>query len=548
MLGNIAQQSMWLLVRSLISGIATAILMVGCIAGTKEAPSTPALLFSTSLSEVSPSSREKVIVFFHGVFGDPSTTWTNRSGVSWPDLLQRDWAFEQFDVLRTSYDSPLLARTSGIEEVATRILRQLEDRGVFRHYKEIYFITHSMGGLVAKRILVDLHRPRQEEKLRRVKAVLYISTPAQGANLAELGSWLSINPQLRDMRPADLNSFLQSLENQWQNLMRDRGSQVFPLSFCAYETKPTYGNVVVSRVYAATICDQNPFPVDEDHGGIVKPATMDADIYAWARARIQEAGSEEISQGNLRQNAYLRPFVLEDSFSTTIPFTDDEGDAPIPPFHPLQFDSDVRDPSFVVATKFSALAKLVSDKPQTVDDIYTFLCELLQYYFVEYVEVSQRELYGFRWTAGKGQKSTVTPAVVPPDSSLYPTESIAETLSRNRFGKNQLAQWKSKQLKVPEGTQLSFINLPERAFQLFNPTTYKLSFSVKRGLLLDNYGFIQSGFDVSSEAASRTRSFQLIVTWRFELYRTKDTDSLQQEQYTKWAQSLFQRLRKGIEN
>jgi len=130
-----------------------------------------------------------------------------------------------------------------------------------------------MGGLLVKRILVDLNRPGQIEKLRRVKAVLYISTPAQGADLAAVASWLSVNPQLTDMRPADLNSFIQSLENQWQDLMRERDAQLqlFPQSFCAYETKPTYGIVVVSRVYAATRCDENPFPVDEDHAGVVKP-------------------------------------------------------------------------------------------------------------------------------------------------------------------------------------------------------------------------------------------------------------------------------------
>lgn len=270
-------------------GVVTLTLEEGCSAWTTEAPPSPAPPFSFTLSVPSESSKEKLILFVHGFFGDPSLTWTNRSGPSWPDLVERDEAFRDFAVGRAGYDTPLLAQTSGVEEVATRLLRQLEDRGVFRSYKEIYFITHSMGGLVAKRILVDLNRPSQVEKLRRVKAVLYISTPAQGANIAELGSWLSLNPQLRDMRPADLNSFLQSLENQWQNLVRDRGPEHFPLSFCAYETKPTYGIHVVSRVYAATSCDQNPFPVDADHGDIVKPASTEAHIYAWARARVQEA-------------------------------------------------------------------------------------------------------------------------------------------------------------------------------------------------------------------------------------------------------------------
>ena len=205
--------------------------------------------------------------------------------------MRQDNSFRAFDVAMYRYDSPSRARASGMEEIAIRMRRQLEDDGIFRKYSKIYFITHSMGGLVVKRVLVDLNRPKEIEKLRRVKAVIYISTPAQGANIAELVSLWSVNPQFHDMRPADLNSFLQGLENQWQDLVRDRGTQLFPRSFCAYETKPTNGVMVVSRIYAATHCDQNPIPFDEDHVSIVKPANADVDIYKWARARIQDASN-----------------------------------------------------------------------------------------------------------------------------------------------------------------------------------------------------------------------------------------------------------------
>ena len=62
-----------------------------------------------------------------------------------------------------------------------------------------------------------------------------------------------------------------------------------PRSFCAYEKKPTRGTIVVSRVYAATICDENPEAFDEDHSTIVKPPNRQADIYVWVQKRIQDA-------------------------------------------------------------------------------------------------------------------------------------------------------------------------------------------------------------------------------------------------------------------
>ena len=246
---------------------------------------------SHSLS--SPIGSQKLIIFVHGIFGDPTQTWVNRSGQSWADLMKADTDFRDFTIATYRFDTPIRGRTSGIEEVSTRLLRQLEDELILKKFTEIYFITHSMGGLIVKRALTSLNRPIHIEKLRRVKAVMYISTPALGADIASIGSYLSVNPQLRDMRDADLNSFIQSLENQWQDLLRDRDAEfeLFPQSFCAYEKKPTYGIMVVNRVYATTRCDENPFPVDENHEGIVKPSSNDADIYKWAKARIQQTST-----------------------------------------------------------------------------------------------------------------------------------------------------------------------------------------------------------------------------------------------------------------
>ncbi len=238
----------------------------------------------------------KMIVFIHGLFGDGKSTWRNdHSKTYWPDMIVKDQDFNGYDVYVVNYVTPFISRTSTIEEVATQTLQQLEDEDIFRRYKQIYFITHSMGGLIAKRILVKLNRPATTEQLQRVKAVLYFSAPAQGAEIAEIGQWISLNPQLKDMRPADLNSFLQSLENDWQNLLGDRDrnepNERFPKSFCAYETQSTLGIMIVNRVYAATRCDINPYPIPLNHIEIVKPSSQQDDPYRWSKARILETAS-----------------------------------------------------------------------------------------------------------------------------------------------------------------------------------------------------------------------------------------------------------------
>ena len=93
------------------------------------------------------------------------------------------------------------------------------------------------------------------------------------------------------MQPADLNAFLQRLEDNWQNLLRDRDmlGLTAPRSFCAYETLPTRGMMVVSRVYAASRCDVNPTPFDLNHQDIAHPASAAHDPYTWVKARIRDA-------------------------------------------------------------------------------------------------------------------------------------------------------------------------------------------------------------------------------------------------------------------
>jgi hypothetical protein len=102
------------------------------------------------------------------------------------------------------------------------------------------------------------------------------------------------------MQPADLNAFLKRVEDSWQDLLRDRDILGIPgpKSFCAYETLPTKGIMVVNRVYAASRCDANPTPFDLNHQDIAHPASAAHDPYTWVKARILQAiSSKELSRG-----------------------------------------------------------------------------------------------------------------------------------------------------------------------------------------------------------------------------------------------------------
>ena len=231
------------------------------------------------------------------------------------ELIEHDERLQDFNAMNVWYDTPLRGNSSNIDQIATRLLAQIQDEGVFDRYKGIYFIAHSMGGLVAKSLLVELGHPSQVDKFSKVRAVLYIATPAQGVEEAAWIYLTSGNPQLRDMAPAHYNSYLQRLEIQWSQLICDRGSNGFPKSYCAHETKPTgwglFSMIIVNRMSAKTDCDNlRMLAVDEDHINIVKPLDAQSVIYRWAQARLVEASRS--AEPNLQTNMsiQLAPRVL----------------------------------------------------------------------------------------------------------------------------------------------------------------------------------------------------------------------------------------------
>jgi pimeloyl-ACP methyl ester carboxylesterase len=235
--------------------------------------------------------NKKVIVFVHGVLGDMDNTWTNKNtSSSWPDLIAKDLTMADYDVYVYGYMSPALGSASDIYEIATRFGQQLRDAGFFKSYSEIDFITHSMGGLITKRMLDTLNTPTNFNDLEKVHSVIYVSVPANGADMATLASWISENPQFKSMSPSEANNFLQTIEADWHSLLNARTAQnPYPRTFSAYETQSTSQFKVVPALYISQLSDGPTLAFDYDHSDIVKPESRTNDVYQWVRARILES-------------------------------------------------------------------------------------------------------------------------------------------------------------------------------------------------------------------------------------------------------------------
>jgi hypothetical protein len=89
------------------------------------------------------------------------------------------------------------------------------------------------------------------------------------------------------MNPVDSQAYLQSIDLDWNNMARGRTSdRPFPHYYVAYETADVATFKIVPSLYSSTSSDLPPIAFDYNHITIVKPTSIDDDVYKWAKARV----------------------------------------------------------------------------------------------------------------------------------------------------------------------------------------------------------------------------------------------------------------------
>jgi pimeloyl-ACP methyl ester carboxylesterase len=221
-------------------------------------------------------SNSQVVVFVHGVLGDSTSTWTNGSSY-WPDMLTKDKTFDGSDIYVYEYPSTLIRDTFSIDEVAENMRLRFEADGISA-YKEIVFLTHSMGGLATRAYLL-----KYRGVAGRVRLVYFFSTPTTGSEVAELARLISRNPQFGKMKPMQSADYLADLQRTWL-------AAEFPFpSYCAYEKQSVYGQLIVTQASAASLCNRHLDPIDANHISIVKPVSANDVPYVAFKAAFVAA-------------------------------------------------------------------------------------------------------------------------------------------------------------------------------------------------------------------------------------------------------------------
>ncbi|KAJ4509984.1 hypothetical protein HRR83_007625 [Exophiala dermatitidis] len=192
------------------------------------------------------------IIAIHGVNGHREKTWTHENGTFWlRDLLAKEPSFSRTRIMTYGYNSRTHAR-NGVASLQTlpgysqdflqHLADQREGEGIIR--RPIFFVVHSLGGIVLKSALVDANLSDKSEVKKGIKlstfGILFLGTPHEGSNAVPLGLhalriagfYYSIN----DSAVKELGAHSQWLEHQTNQFNTIRHS--FRIRNC-YETMET---------------------------------------------------------------------------------------------------------------------------------------------------------------------------------------------------------------------------------------------------------------------------------------------------------------------
>ncbi len=295
----------WQFIRWLTAGVTVFIVAVIAVVviSTKACRKTPiptALRVNFVGGSKLPDRRGDV-VFIHGLDGDYKGTWSGGGDGKFyfPEELSKEKEFEDIGFWSVDYPASSSAWYGGgmpIEDRAKTILDYLHMKGLGD--RPIVFVTHSLGGLVAKQMVVyayGLQLSSDWANLKKnTKGVAFLATPHGGSAISTCLQRLpSVLPGLKAYRASDLSAQLQRNLPMLRNL-NDTYKQTVPEEFqtlALFEGEPVAGGIVVVDPDSADVGMTHVVAksVDANHQTICKPGSVDDPVYMYIVSFIKSA-------------------------------------------------------------------------------------------------------------------------------------------------------------------------------------------------------------------------------------------------------------------
>lgn len=234
--------------------------------------------------------RSADVIFVHGLGGNAIATWHPENKPNddkcWPFWLAKEcsgygiWSFGY-----ASEPFEWRGQTMPLFDRASNLLDWLDIRGIGK--RPVVFITHSMGGLLVKKMLNAAQNFNKYELIEQTKGIAFLATPHTGSHLAKLIDSIGVLAR-STVSVKELKAHAPELRelNEWyrQNV-RAMGMK----TKVYYETQPVRGILVVDADSANPgIEGVKPIAIEENHISICQPSSQESQVYLSVKQFIEQ--------------------------------------------------------------------------------------------------------------------------------------------------------------------------------------------------------------------------------------------------------------------
>lgn len=234
----------------------------------------------TWIREIGDVTSPMAVVFLHGILSSSDECWRHKNGTYWPELLTKHQSLAGVGIYEFTYDTDFFSGSYSLSDIVAALKESLHLDDVNRARK-IIFVAHSMGGIVARRYIVQNCDDLQESGVEL--GLFLIASPSLGSSYA---TWLGPiarflgHAQGQALAFCQNNVWLNDLNGDFRNLLCRgklviQGRELVEDQFVILKRLRLFKQVV-TPVSGATYFGGSFKVARSDHFSIAKPMNRDA--------------------------------------------------------------------------------------------------------------------------------------------------------------------------------------------------------------------------------------------------------------------------------